>query len=79
MYLENLIINTNYPPSHPLHLSNLSIFKSLGYVRVFYIFTYIVFHIQKFVSVVYSVYVIVKFNVFTTNEFNAVYFTFMLS
>ena len=42
-------------------------------------FIYIVFHIEKNVSVVYFVYVTVKFDVFITNAFNAVHFTFMLS
>ena len=45
-------------------------------------FIYIVFHIEKFVSVVYfviTIYIIFKFDLFITTAFNAVYFMFMLS
>ena len=35
-------------------------------------FIYIVYHIKKFVSVVYYVYAIVKFNVFITNALTTV-------
>ena len=53
MHSENLLDNTNDPPSHSLRLSNLSIVLSLRLVRVSYLLYFI------FVSFVYFEYVLV--------------------
>ena len=63
-YASHLVeLYTNYPSSHPLCISDLSILK-VGDMSEYDIYT--VFQIEKNVLIVYFVYVIVNFNVFIT-------------